>query len=283
MALNLELAGTEWDAGIQTWRSTDAILYALGVGAGNPDPGAELAFTTENSHNVPQRVLPTFAVTIIGEHATFPTLGDFDNSKVLHAAHSVTLHGALPPAGTARVTNRLAGFYDMGDNAHIVLDSGIVDADSGVALAETTTTIFARGEGGFGGQRRRSDPWDLPARPPDHVVVYGTRPDQALLYRLSGDRNPLHSDPWLASRAGFERPILHGLCSFGFTGRALLQALCDGDPASFGTMSARFASPVVPGQQLSVHIWGAGSCAMFQARVGEAVVLDRGVFTPRQT
>jgi acyl dehydratase len=281
MALNLELAGTHWDAGEHVWTSTDAIVYALGVGAGNPDPLAELAFTTENSHDTPQRVIPTFAVTILGSQTRFPQLGDFDNSKVLHAAHSVTLHGALPPAGTARVTNRVRGFYDMGDNAHIVLESLSVDADSGAPLAETTTTIFVRDEGGFGGQRASSDLWDLPDRPPDHVVAYGVRPDQALLYRLSGDRNPMHSDPWLASRAGFDRPILHGLCSFGFTGRALLEVLCHSDPSSFGSMSARFASPVTPGQQLSIHIWDIGDDGLFQAKVGERVVLDRGVFQRR--
>jgi acyl dehydratase len=113
------------------------------------------------------------------------------------------------------------------------------------------------------------------------VVTYPTRTDQALLYRLTGDRNPLHSDPWLAKKAGFDRPILHGLCTYGFAGRALLHAVCDSEPASFASMSARFSAPVLPGQSLDVHIWDDGGRYLFQTRVGDVTVLDRGVFTKR--
>ena len=281
MTLNLEAAGSSWDAGERNWTSTDAILYALGVGAGAEDPLAELEFTTENSHEVDQRVLPTFAVMIGGSGAEQPSLGDFDLAQVLHAEQSVTLHGELPAAATARTTGRLAGFYDKGRDALVVLESSSVDAATGKPLAETRTTVFVRGEGGFGGERGSSEPWHAPARPADHIVSYSTRVDQALLYRLSGDRNPLHSDPWLAGKAGFDRPILHGLCTYGFTGRALLHALCDSNPARFGSMTARFSAPVLPGQTLDIQIWENNGAFIFQTRADDVTVLDRGVFTTR--
>jgi acyl dehydratase len=280
VTLNLAAAGTEWDAGERAWTSTDAILYALGVGAGAEDPLGELAFTTENSHNIDQKVLPTFAV-MIGGHDGAPSLGDFTLAQILHAEQSVTLHGELPAAATARTTGRVVGFYDKGDNALITLGATSVNAATGEPLAESRTTMFVRGEGGFGGERGASEPWHLPDRPADHVVTYPTRIDQALLYRLSGDRNPLHSDPWLAKMAGFDRPILHGLCTYGFTGRALLHAVCDSRPASFGGMTARFSAPALPGQSLDVHIWDDGGVFLFQTRVGDVTVLDRGVFTKK--
>ena len=281
MTLNLQAAGAEWDAGERAWTSTDAILYALGVGAGAEDPLGELEFTTENSHEVEQKVLPTFAVMIGGTGATQPPLGDFDIAQVLHAEQSVTLHGELPPAATTRTTGRLTGFYDKGKDALALLESSSVDAASRTLLAETRTTVFIRGEGGFGGERGNSEPWYAPDRPADHIVSYRTRTDQALLYRLSGDRNPLHSDPWLAAKAGFDRPILHGLCTYGFTGRALLHALCESNPAQFKSMTARFSAPVFPGQTLDIHIWENDGAFLFQTKVGKVTVLDRGVFTTR--
>lgn len=275
MSMNLDAVGQTWESGEHAWTSKDAILYALGVGAGAQDPLAELSFTTENSHGIVQQVLPTFAV-MIGGGGGGPKLGDFDFSQILHAEQTIRLAGPLPVDGRVRATSHVAGIYDKGSGALAVMESTIVDADTGAPVVEVSTGIFVRGEGGFGGERGESVPWERPDRPADHVVVYQTRSDQALLYRLSGDRNPLHSDPWLAARAGFERPILHGLCTYGFTGRALLHTLCGSDPAAFGGMSARFAAPVVPGQELAVHIWDDGR---FVTKVGDTVVLDRGVFT----
>jgi acyl dehydratase len=278
MSLNLDLVGQTWESPGRAWTSADAILYALGVGAGAQDPLAELSFTTENSHAVAQQVLPTFAVMLGGAGAG-PKLGDFNLAQVLHAEQTVSVKGPIPTDGRSRTTSRLAGIYDKGSAALIAMESSLFDADTGRLIAEVGTGIFVRGEGGFGGERGSSPAWELPDRPADHVVVYPTRPDQALLYRLSGDRNPLHSDPWLAEQAGFGRPILHGLCSYGFTGRALLHTLCGSDPAGFGTMSARFAAPVLPGQELAVHIWDDGETSCFATKVGERVVLDRGQFT----
>jgi acyl dehydratase len=277
VTLNLAASGTDWDSAERTWTPADAILYALGVGAGAADPFRELGFTTENSHGVPQQVLPTFAV-IAGGAGGGPELGDFDPARLLHAEQSVTVHGALPTSATVRSRGRLAGFYDKGADALIVLESETTDVSTGQLIAESRTSLFVRGEGGFGGPRGKSDPWRAPDRPADHLVTYPTREDQALLYRLSGDRNPLHSDPWLAARAGFDRPILHGLCTYGFTGRALLHAACGSDPARFHSMTARFSAPVRPGEVLDVHIWDEGDTYLFRTMVGDTVVLDRGVF-----
>ena len=147
----------------------------------------------------------------------------------------------------------------------------------------TSAGLFLGGEGGWGGDRGPSNDWEAPNRNPDHVVSYATRSDQALLYRLSGDRNPLHSDPTFASAAGFDTPILHGLCTYGFTGRALLHATCGSDPARFAGMAGRFKSPVTPGEVLEVHAWEVDDATvLFQTRVGDRVVFDAGVMTRRQ-
>ena len=156
-------------------------------------------------------------------------------------------------------------------------------ADTNEPLFTNTMSVFIRGEGGWGGDRGPSGPQNVPPeRAPDHSVTYQTREDQALLYRLSGDRNPLHSDPKFAEMGGFPKPILHGLCTYGFTGRALLHTLCDGDPARFGKMEGRFSSPVFPGEALTVNIWVDGDAAVFQTCGGDGrVVLDAGRCTFR--
>jgi acyl dehydratase len=150
-----------------------------------------------------------------------------------------------------------------------------------VLLAETVSTIVVRGEGGFGGDPGRTPALAPPDRSPDVVVSYQTAPNQALLYRLSGDRNPLHADPWFARQAGLDRPILHGLCSYGYTGRALLHEVCGGDPEIFGSMDARFSAMVHPGDAIDVRIWKTARGAHFQSWVGDRVVLDRGEFVLR--
>lgn len=141
-------------------------------------------------------------------------------------------------------------------------------------------SAFIRGEGGFGGDRGPSGKTDMPGRSPDHQVTYRTRTDQALLYRLSGDRNPLHSDPNFASLGGFDKPILHGLCTFGFTGRALLHTLCGSQPSRFGSVSARFSRPVIPGESLTVSIWVEGDGrAVFTTSTDAGIVIDGGQFS----
>jgi acyl dehydratase len=149
----------------------------------------------------------------------------------------------------------------------------------GTELYATRSSAFIRGEGGWGGERGPSGPQNSPSdRDPDHEVSYVTSPDQALVYRLSGDRNPLHSDPSFAAMGGFDRPILHGLCSYGFTGRALLHSVCESDPSRFHHMEARFASPVFPGEQLTVRIWNTSNDeSVFVTAVGDRVVIDQGL------
>jgi len=272
----------------RSWTSTDALLYALGVGAGALDPSFELEFTTENSAGQPQRVLPTFAVVAGQGGARRPAadgpamplaeLGTFDPAMLVHGEQAIELHGPIPVEGSVRTTSRIAAIYDKGSGALVVIDAESVDGETGEPRFSTRTGLFIRGEGGFGGERGPSGARNQPpSRDPDHVVSYATRADQALLYRLSGDRNPLHSDPAFAKRAGFDRPILHGLCTFGMAGRALLHTLCGSDPARFSSMEARFSRPVYPGDTLSVSMWVDGREAVFRTETQDGtVVLDGG-------
>lgn len=276
MPLNHDLVGVESEPVERSWTSTDALLYAVGVGAGLDDPTAELAFTTENSEGVPQQVLPTFAV-LLAQGGRSGRLGDFDPAMLVHAEQAFELHRPLPPAGTVRVTSKVTGIYDKGSGALVVSESLAVDPESGEPMITSRSSVFIRGEGGFGGDRGPRSEWRVPERKPDHVVTYRTRPEQALIYRLSGDRNPLHSDPAFAARAGFPRPILHGLCTYGFTGRALLHTVAGSDPARFAAMSGRFSAPVFPGDALTVSMWVDGDQVWFRtAKDDGTVVIDRG-------
>ncbi|MEU7692579.1 MaoC/PaaZ C-terminal domain-containing protein [Microbispora hainanensis] len=272
MPLDHSLIGVESAPHERSWTSADTLLYALGVGAGTD----ELAFTTENSAGIRQRVLPTFAV-LAAQAPTGRRLGDFDPAMLVHAEQAFELHRELPPAGRVRTTSTVTGIYDKGSGALVVIESRAADAESGEALITSRSSVFIRGEGGFGGDRGPRDEWAEPGRPPDHTVTYETRRDQALLYRLSGDRNPLHSDPVFAARAGFPRPILHGLCTYGITGRALLHTVAGSDPARFAAMSGRFSRPVFPGETLTVSIWVDGLTASFRtAKEDGTVVIDHG-------
>ena len=277
MPINPDATGSVGQPAEFSWTSKDSLLYAMGVGAGVSDPtGFELEFTTENSNDVTQRALPT-QVVVMGGGST-PGFGDFNPVHLLHAEQAITLHQPVPAAGTAVATGRVGPIYDKGKAALVYLETDVADVD-GNPIWNTRSGLFIGGEGGWGGDRGPATEWHLPDRDADHVVAYPTRPDQALLYRLNGDRNPLHSDPTFAAAAGFDKPILHGLCTYGFTGRALLHALCGSDPARFGSMGGRFKSPVVPGETLEVHAWEEDSRVMFQTRVGDRVVFDNGVMT----
>lgn len=279
MSLNLDIVGTTSELAERSWTSTDCLLYALGVGAGSLAPDDELEYTTENSAERPQRVLPTLAAVMGAGGRDRSALGEFDPAMLLHGEQGIELFGPIPPAGSVLTTSTVTGIYDKGSGALVVSESTSVDAVTGERRWRTTTALFIRGEGGFGGERgpAASAP-PIPDGAPDQVVEYATRPDQALLYRLSGDRNPLHSDPAFARRAGFERPILHGLCSYGFTGRALLHALCHSDPSRFLSMQGRFTRPTYPGDTLKVSMWVDGPVAQFRTenQRGE-VILDNGV------
>jgi acyl dehydratase len=217
-------------------------------------------------------------------------LGDIDFTQLVHGEQAIALHGEIPPSGKVRVTTTVAGIYDKGSGGLVVMESESVNAETGAPAFTTRTGLFIRGAGGFGGPRGPEGDEEtslaaepVPAREPDEQVSYSTRSDQALLYRLSGDRNPLHSDPAFAKMAGFDRPILHGLCTYGFTGRGLLHLVCGSDPARFGSMRARFSRPTMPGDTLTISVWDVTdqSPGAYRFRTetqkGE-VVIDGGLF-----
>jgi acyl dehydratase len=267
-----------------SWTDRDTMLYAIGVGAGLD----ELAFTTDNSHDIPQQVLPTYGVIVCSAIGVLGRAGDINWGKLVHGSQSVRLVSPLPAAGKLAVTGRIADIQDKGEgkNAIITVAASGADPESGEVLVETTSTLVIRGSGGFGGSPGEAPvKVEFPDRDPDLVTSETTRQDQALTYRLSGDRNPLHSDPWFATQlAGFPKPILHGLCTYGFTGRALLHGLCDSDPARFGSMNARFSSPVFPGETLTTSAWKIDDkTAVFRTSAAGAdgsndrVVIDGGV------
>ncbi len=277
MSLDHSLIGVQGEPHERSWTSKDALLYAIGVGAGLGDPLRELEFTTENSEGIEQQVLPTYGV-LLAQAATARNIGNFDRAMLVHAEQYVELHRALPVEGTVRTSSKVTSMYDKGSGALVESESVAVDPVNGEPMITIRSSTFIRGEGGFGGDRGTAAPWQLPDRAPDHRVIEQTRPEQALLYRLSGDRNPLHADPKFAARGGFSRPILHGLCTYGFTGRVLLHELCGSDPARFTSMSGRFSAPVLPGESLVVSIWGGDDgTAVFQtAKEDGTVVIDRG-------
>jgi len=281
VTLNLDLVGTEWSAGTATWCSRDALIYALSVGAGQLDPADELAYTTENTIGVTQAVLPTFLVTRRGDGHPSLRLGDISGEQILHGSQGLTVHRPISADGAASVVTRVDRMLDKGRDAVIEMSSELTDVASGEPLAQTRTALFIRGAGGFGGPRGERSSVTLPKREPEFRFSAPTRTDQALLYRLSGDRNPLHSDPQFAARAGFARPILHGLCSYGIVARLLVNGVFDGDTSRFGQYEARFASPVLPGETLDVAAWMDGDDVKFVACVGDRVVLDRGVLVER--
>jgi acyl dehydratase len=266
-----------------SWTPRDCVIYALGVGAGTD----ELEFSTSDTASKPQRVLPTFAVVAamgggsgggMGSQASlFSKLGSFNLAMLVHGEQGVELAQPIPPSGRATVTTEVTGIYDKGSGAVVAMKGTAVEPGGG-PLWSTTMSIFIRGEGGWGGDRGPSGPRNVaPDRKPDAQVTYRTLPHQALWYRLSGDTNPLHSDPEFAKLGGFDRPILHGLCTYGFTGRALLHELCDSDPSRFRSMEARFSKPVTPGDELTVSMWVDGTQAVFQTTTEDgSVVIDQG-------
>jgi acyl dehydratase len=255
MALDPNAVGAKTEPSLFEWTDRDTLLYALGVGAGLDD----LAFTTENSHDTPQQVLPTYAVIACLPFAAAAKIGSFNFAMLLHGSQGIRLNRPLPPAGKLSVVAEVADIQDKGEgkNAIVMLKATGTDPDSNDVVAETFTTAVIRGAGGFGGQPgQRPEAPQIPDRDADATIALPTREDQALIYRLSGDRNPLHSDPWFAREmAGFPKPILHGLCTYGVAGRALVAELGGGDATKVRRVDARFTSPVFPGETLTTSIW----------------------------
>lgn len=261
----------------------DVILYALGVGIGSDDATAQ--DTLRFAYEPDLAVLPTMGCVLAwpGFWMREPQYG-IDWQRVLHAEESLEVHGPLPVAGEIVGTLTIEHVYDKGADkgALVYTRRELRDRATNALLATERRAVFLRGDGGRGGDTSASPaPHAMPTRAPDHVVALPTRPDQALLYRLNGDPNPLHVDPAVAAAAGFRVPILHGLCTYGVAGRALLRALCANDVARFRRMDCRFSAVVEPGDTLVTEIWQEGpGRAAFRTRAQERdkVVLNNGYF-----
>ncbi|MFD3507225.1 MaoC/PaaZ C-terminal domain-containing protein [Nocardia sp. NPDC058666] len=255
VALGAELPGREF-----SWTPSDVQLYHLGLGAGaaSTDPG-ELRYL----HDRTPQVLPTFATVAptLGEteapKVSFPGI-DIDLANVVHGHQEVIVHKPIPASGKASSTGRITELSDKGSAAVIVQEFTVVGSD-GEPLWTARSSIFARGEGGFGGERGPSTKTQLPDRAPDAELITPTLPQQALLYRLCGDRNPLHSDPEFAKAAGFPAPILHGLCTYGIVAKALTDALLAGDTTRVAGFRAKFAGVLYPGETLRTKVWREGN------------------------
>jgi|TARA_B110000263_G_scaffold195263_1_gene173610 acyl dehydratase len=275
MPINPEAVGVKGQPSQRSWTSKDALLYAVGIGAGTD----ELQYTTENTKDIDQKVFPTFAVIVGGGGIPMREVGSFNPALMVHGEQGIELLSEIPAEGEIESVGECTAIYDKGSAAVLEFTSESKNVATGEVLLRTRTSLFCRGEGGWGGDRGPSEKIQFPDRTPDQQVSYTTREDQALTYRLSGDRNPLHSDPSFSAMGGFEKPILHGLCTYGFTGRGLLNALCDGDAARFKSMNARFSKPVIPGDTLTVSMWVDGSEALFRTTNQDGdVVIDQGVF-----
>ena len=255
----------------------DVILYALSIGFGQ-DPMDERQLDYVDHHRA-LLAMPTMAV-VLGQPGFWladPRTG-VDAVQLVHGEQSLTLHGALPVEGEVIGRTRVTGLIDKGAGRGALLftEKRLTDAGTGALLATANATVFLRGDGGFGGPTTpQPPPHPMPGTPPDHILDLPTRPEQALYYRLNGDDNPLHADPATAARAGFPRPILHGLCTLGVVGHALLRTLGGYDAAALRHLSLRFSAPVFPGETIRTEMWHDGS---FRARVVERdrVVIDHG-------
>ncbi len=280
MPIDASAVGFRSEAQVSSWQTTESLLYAVGVGAGqDPTDAAELPFVTENSMDVATRALPTMPVVIAPVSHLFLHVGSFNPAMLVHGEQTVVLHRELPSEGSVSTVAEITAIWDKGKGAVVELTAHATDVASGEPAFDLVMSAFIRGEGGFGGERGPSGPKnEAPQREPDDRVTHTTRPEQALLYRLSGDRNPLHSDPSFAALAGFDRPILHGLCTYGFAGRALLGSLCESDAARFRSIEGRFSSPVFPGEELTTSIWrlGDGEARFLVHASGDRLVIDSG-------
>ena len=263
----------------QTYGPKDAILYALGVGLGqDPLDAAELPFVYEKN----LKVLPTFAV-VLGWPGFWPR--DLDSGidwvKLVAAEQGLVLHRPLPPSGSIIGRIRVTEIIDKGPGkgALVYTERIVSDKVTGEKIATVTQTSFCRGDGGFGGPPRQAPPPPpIPEHAPDVVCDFPTRPETALLYRLSGDPNPLHVDPAIAKAAGFPRPVLHGLATFGIAARSILKCLCGYNPSKLTAIAARYSAPVFPGDTIRTEIWRDSGMVSFRARVAEraAIVLNNG-------
>jgi acyl dehydratase len=262
-----------------TYTAKDTMLYALSVGLGaDPVDERQLAFVYEKN----LKVLPTMAV-ILGYPGSWmedPATG-INFTMVVHGEELIRLHRPLPAQGRVVARHHITRVVDKGAGrgALVIYDKDLHDGETGEKLATVTHTTFCRGDGGFSaGDEPTPPPPRVPNRAPEILCEMATLPQQALLYRLSADMNPLHADPATARAAGFRAPILHGLATYGIAGHALLKTFCDYDPAVLRSLQVRFSAPVYPGETLRFEFWREGREVAFRARVAarEVTVLDHG-------
>lgn len=263
----------------QHYTEKDVMLYALGVGLGHdPVDERELAFVYEKN----LKVLPTFPVVLGFEPFLLRDIDAGVNFEMtVHGEEHLTLHRSLATSGTILARLRILDVIDKGagKGALLLMERAISDKATGEPLATIRQTVFCRADGGFSGGTRPSPPVHaLPDRAPDLICDLQTRPEMALIYRLSADVNPLHADPAVARAAGFERPILQGLGTFGVAGHAILCSVCDYDPARLRSIAGRFSAPVYPGETVRTEMWRDGDVVSFRARVVErdAVAISNG-------
>lgn len=264
---------------VQSYGEKDAILYALGIGLGaDPVDRDQLRYTYEKD----LQVFPTMTA-VLGHPKPWsadPASG-IDRTKLVHGEQRLEMHAPLPAKGTIRARERIREVIDKGEGrgALVYAERKISDDETGAPLATLEATVFCRADGGFGGPAGPTpEPRAIPERDPDQTIDLPTLPQQALLYRLNADWNPLHADPDIAEKAGFPQPILHGLCTWGIAAHAVVKACCDYDAARLRRFETRFSKPVLPGETLSVEIWRDGTEVSFRAwvREREAKVLDNG-------
>jgi acyl dehydratase len=265
-----------------TYTQKDTMLYALGLGCGSEAGDADdLKFVYEEG----LVALPTMAVVLASPGNWLGSKeSTIDYTKVLHGEQYLTLHRPIPPSGTLIGRGRIVDLLDKGKEKGAVLSAErkLFDKASGALIATMTSAAMARGDGGFGGKSGpQPAPHAIPQSAPAKHVDIKTHLNSALIYRLSGDRNPLHADPKAAIAGGFKTPILHGLCTYGVAGRAVLRACCGGDPARLKSLQVRFSSPVFPGETIRTEMWPEGNRVSFRARVVErdVVVLNNGLAT----
>jgi acyl dehydratase len=264
-----------------SYRDRESMLYALGIGMGrDPLDENELPFVFEADDG--PKTIPTMA-TVLTQFSALRTSG-IDYTKILHAEQRLTLHRPLPPAADIIADYGVVSVVDKGSSKGLLVytETRVRDGADGLPLFTAGGTIMARADGGIGTSGRTpSVPHPIPDRAPDRVAVLRTRPEQALLYRLNGDRNPLHSSPARARKAGFDRPILHGLCTYGIACRAVLAETCGFDHTRIGCFDVRFSSPVFPGETVATEIWADGDTISFRCRVTErnVIAIDNGLCT----
>jgi len=273
MALSMEAIGKRIGPLSKEYDWKDAVLYALGVGAGFDD--------LEYAYEKNLKVLPTFSMAAIFDFIKEVAItSNINLAGVLHGEQELVFHGPIPPSGTLKTEGSISRYYDKGDKGALVIAESETWHSTGSKLFTNILTLFARLDGGFGGEAAPQNTVTIPNRAPDCVVDDTPSGNQPLLYRLSGDLFPLHADPDFARMMGFERPIMHGLCTHGFACRALIQSLAPGNPEKMRRLACRFTRALYPGEPIRTAIWKTGEGqALWQVsntQTGD-IVIDRGV------